>query len=568
MTSLRTPPELSRAAAPELPKAPRLRMRGLSAGELARRLAPALVAGVLAAVYVIVSPPSLDLAAQMFRAQLFRVEGFGVWDDWWYSGHHIVGYSLLFPPFSAALSPQLAAAIAATATAAAFEPLARRHFGADAWLGAVVFGAATAVNLYTGRLAFAFGALPAIGALVALDRGRTRLACALAALTALCSPVAALFAALAAAAHAIGTYAAQRSLSPAQRKLRAALGGVAVAFAALAPVAVLAIAFPEGGSEPFAFGSLWPIVLLATGALVALPNDAWKLRAGVVLYTLGTIAAYLVATPVGSNAARLGTFIAAPLAALLWWRRRIALLIVAAIPLLYLEWQAPIRDLSGASGNPSASAGYYQPLLNFLARESVPPTPPFRTEIPFTRFHWEAYVVATRFPIARGWERQLDIKDNSVFYNGRLTAAKYAAWLHQNAVRFVAAPDAPLDFSAQAEMALISRGLPYLRLVIHTAHWRVYAVANATPIVQGAATLTAMGPDSLTLRAGRAGKILVHVRFTPYWSLAQGFGCVSPAGAFTALTLTRPGIVKLQTSFSLSRVGARSPRCRRPAADH
>jgi hypothetical protein len=553
MTSLRDPPRLRDPTDGELLRA--LPTAELTTVPLAQRIAPTLVAAILAAAYVIVSPSSLDLAAHLFRARLFEIEGFGVWDNLWYSGHHILGYSVLFPPVSAAISPQLAAAIAATATAALFEPLARRHYGPDAWLGAVLFGAATAVNLYTGRLAFAYGALPAMATVVALDRRRTTLACALAVLTALCSPVAALFAAVAAAAYAIGAYAAARRIRP-------ALGAVAVTLAALVPIAALGIAFPEGGSEPFAFGSLWPIPLLAIGALWALPRDAWKLRAAVVLYTLGTIAAYLMPTPMGSNATRLGTFIAAPLAALLWWRRRSALLLLFALPLLYLEWQAPIHDLWAASGNASSSPAYYQPLLNFLGRESAPPAAPFRTEIPFTRFHWEAYVVASRFAIARGWERQLDIKDNPIFYSGHLTAARYQAWLHQNAIRFVAASDAPLDFSSRAEMALISRGLPYLRLVMHSAHWRVYAVVNATPIVQGAATLRAMSPDSFTLRASRPGTVLVHVRFTPYWALAQGSGCVFPAGDFTGLTLRRPGTVKLQTHFALSRIGARSPRCR------
>ena len=39
------------------------------------RLLPTLVAGAFAAAYVIVSPPSLDLAAHLFRAQLFRDRG-------------------------------------------------------------------------------------------------------------------------------------------------------------------------------------------------------------------------------------------------------------------------------------------------------------------------------------------------------------------------------------------------------------------------------------------------------------------------------------------------------------
>lgn len=536
-----------------------------------KRIAPTLAAGVLAVVYVLVSPPSLDLAAHMFRAQLFRAEGFGIWNNWWYAGHHVVGYSVLFPAAAAALSPQLAAAIAATATAALFEPLARRHFGANAWLGALVFGAATATNLFTGRLAFAFGALPATAAVLALDRDRTWLAPALAILTALCSPVAALFAALVGAAHALGAYVrgsafrtraqpltAERDLT-AVHPLAAARAGITVAVAALAPVALLAYAFPEGGDEPFAFSTLWPIPLIALGLLLALPADAWKLRAGVVLYTFGTIVAYGVATPIGSNAARLGTFIAAPLAALLCWRRRIVVLILAAPALLYLEWHDPVRDLSIATGDPAASAGYFRPLLGFLARQSGPP---FRIEIPFTQFHSEAYRVAPRFPIARGWERQLDLKYNRIFYGGRLTPATYDAWLHDGAIRFVAVSDAQLDYSAEREMALIAGGLAYLRPVFHSRHWQVYAVAHPAPIVQGAATLQTLGPSSLTMRAAGPGTALIRVHFTPYWVLAQGAGCVAPDGAYTIVTIRRPGPVKLVIRVSLGRIGARSSRCR------
>src|SRR6201992_3197702 len=77
------------------------------------RLAPVIVAAALAAGYVIVSPPTQDLAAHLFRAQLFRQQGFGLWNNDWYGGHHILGYSVLFPAVSALLTPPLAAALAA-----------------------------------------------------------------------------------------------------------------------------------------------------------------------------------------------------------------------------------------------------------------------------------------------------------------------------------------------------------------------------------------------------------------------------------------------------------------------
>jgi hypothetical protein len=516
-----------------------------------RRLAPTLVAAAFAIAYVIIEPPSLDLAAHLLRAKLFGAEGFGLWDNWWYAGHHVPGYSVLFPPIAWLLTPQVAGALATVGTAALFEPIARRHFGEKAWLGATWFGAATATNLFTGRLTFAFGLLPAMGMVLALQRRRPWLASALGVVTALASPVAALFSALAAASYAIAALIEQR-------RIRAAVPGVAAVVASLLPVALLSVAFPEGGSEPFTLATLWPIPAVALIALIVIPREELALRIGIVLYALGCVAAYELTTPVGSNAARLGPLVAGPLAAFFWWRKRNLWLAAAALPLLWFQWQAPIRDVRTSAGDPSVSAAYYQPLLSFLDHQSGPP---FRVEIPFTRFHWEAYQVAPRYPLARGWERQLDIRYNQLFYDKPLNARTYEAWLHQLAVRFVAVPDATLDFSAHREAALIDHGLPYLKLVDRTPHWRVYAVAHPTPIVSGAARLTALGPNSISLRAQRPGSALIRVRFSPYWALSGGSGCVEKDGAFTLLRLRSAGDVRLVMRFSLSRIGETSARC-------
>jgi hypothetical protein len=233
------------------------------------------------------------------------------------------------------------------------------------------------------------------------------------------------------------------------------------------------------------------------------------------------------------------------------------LLLAVAIPLLYLQWHAPIRDVVNASG-PGSSSAYYQPLLSYLDRQ---PGPPFRIEIPFTKFHWEAYAVAPQFPIARGWERQLDIKYNHLFYGGALNATTYDRWLHALAIRFVAVADAPLDYSAVKERALIDRGLPYLRLVLRTRHWRVYTVADPTPVVEGAATLRAWGANWLSLQAQRAGTALVRVHFSPYSAITAGTGCVAPDGEFTKLSIRHAGPLRLAIRFSLGRIAARSPRC-------
>ena len=175
-----------------------------------------------------------------------------------------------------------------------------------------------------------------------------------------------------------------------------------------------------------------------------------------------------------------------------------------------------------ADDNARGHAAYFQPLLDYLGRQSGPP---FRIEIPFTLFHWEAYLMAPRFPLARGWERQLDIKYNALFYGGPLTRATYDAWLHQLAVRFVAVSDADLDYSAKQEVALIDRGLPYLRLVL--PHPALARVRGREPDADRRGRRHADGARA-GLRATRGATApeprCVRVRFSPYWAVGPGLG--------------------------------------------
>jgi hypothetical protein len=518
--------------------------------------APTLVAAVLAAVYVIVSPPSLDLAAHLFRARLFEQEGFGIWNNFWYSGHDIPGYSVFFPAVSAAITPQLAGALAAVATTGPFTALAWRHRGRAALPGTLLFGAFTAVDLYTGRLPFAFGALPAVSAVLALDCGWWPLACGLAAVSALCSPVAALFTAIVAGGYALGAVWRAR---PAATWPERGVAGTATAVCALAPVLVLTVVFPEGGTEPFTIGSMLPVLAVAVVGWACVDRQLATLRACLIVYAAAVLVTFAVPTAIGSNVARMGTLLAAPLTVVVLWKRRPRLLAAAIVPLLYIGVQAPIQNVVVSSGKSSTSVAFYAPLLGYLRSR---PGQPFRIEIPFTALHWEAYRVATHIPITRGWERQLDERDNPIFYRrGALTPASYAAWLHDNAVRFVALPDAPLDSSARGEAALIRGGLPYLRAPVRVGAWRIYAVADATPIAQGPATLTALGPDWFTLHVRRPGVVFVHVRWSPYWSIVRGSGCVAPDGQFTRVIVRTAGSVRLDTRFAIDRIDARSSRC-------
>ena len=506
---------------------------------------PLLIAASLGIAYLIVAPSPPDLAAQVFRTELFEREGFTLWNGQWYGGHHTPGYSVLFPPLAALFGPRLVGVLTAVAAAVLFERIARDHFGVEkARIGAAWYGAATATDLLIGRLTFGLGAALALAAILAQQRGRPRLALAFAALTTLGSPVAGLFLALAALAWA----AAERRRA-----------GVGLAAAALAPALALAVLFPEGGEMPFSFSAFWPIIAFAVVALVLLPREERALRTGTVLYALAAIAAFAIASPMGGNANRLGSLFAGPvLACALWPHRRVALAAVA-VPLVWWQWAPAVRETVKAVGDPAVNTAYFTPLIDFLDRTD---SREGRIEIPFTRTHWEAARVAPHYQLARGWERQLDVKDNGLFYRGTLTPQRYRRWLDLYGVRYVALSDAKLDYSAKAEASLIRGGLPYLRPVWSNANWRVYRVSRPEPLATGAASLRDLDPDSFRLEATRAGEALVRVRFTPYWKITSGTGCISESpGGLTRVKLLRPGPVGVTASFALGRLLSRGPRC-------
>lgn len=507
---------------------------------------PALLAAALAVLYLAWDPLAPDLAAQVYRADLFARHGYTLWDGQWFGGFHPLGYSILFPPLAALLTPELLGGLAALASALAFDRISRARWGPDAWLGSVWFAASTATNLLIGRLTFALGVAVGVGAVLAAQRGRAGVALGLGVLCPLASPVAGLFLALAGAAGAIAG------------RWRAGLG---LAAAALAPALALTVAFPGAGRQTFDAITFWPLIAYAAGVLLLVPRSERALRAGAALYALAATAAYLIDTPMGSNVARLGaTFGPALAACALWSRggwRRWALVALAPL-LLYWQWKPTYNDLTKAS-DASVHASYYAPLLGFLAAH---PGPPGRVEVVPTRTHWEAVHVAPRFALARGWERQLDTRYAPLFYQAHVRAVPYHRWLDQLAVRYVALPDAPHDFAARKEARRVARPPPYLRLVWRSAHWRVFAVATPTALATGAAIATKLSDRSVELRASSAGVALVRVRWSPYWALSAGSGCVERAPHdLVRLRLRRAGPVRLAIRFAPGRLLARGPRC-------
>jgi hypothetical protein len=570
---------------------PRASERGADAGGARRSVGRArlpyglLAAAVGVAAWLIVDPRTPDLAGQVYRANLFAEVGWTVWDGRWYGGHDIPGYSLVFPPLAAWLGVRTVGALAVLASAALFERIARVAYGDAARWGAIWFAVAALGDVWSGRVTFALGVSFALAAVAALvyggaavarrgrrgatpaveEHGQTHVATlsagVLAAVAAACSPVAGALLALAAVTHSLVA-----------RSWRSALVlGVPPAIV----VAALAGLFPEGGREPYPFLSFLATVAAMGGFLLALGREQRLLRVGALLYLAACVACVAVRTPMGGNVERYGVLLAGPLlvCALLdpararvanappgWrsgpalgWRgaaRRaggVAALLGIAV---WTAWGS-VRETAAVAGNASTSAAYYEPVERFVAAHGGELV---RVEVPFTRGHWEAAWLARRVSLARGWEKQLDERYDGVLLSGGLTAAAYYRWLREQAVSYVALPDTPLDPSSAQEGRLIESGLPYLREVLRTRHWRIYAVRDATPLAQGPGVLSGMGHDWFALRARAGGRFVVRVHYTRYWALTRGDACVSPApGGWTAVTVRGPGAVRVAASFSLGR---------------
>ncbi|WP_341717025.1 hypothetical protein QQG74_24210 [Micromonospora sp. FIMYZ51] len=361
--------------------------------------------------------------------------------------------------------------------------------------------------------------------------------------------------------------------------------GLALAIAAALPLGMTALLFGDGGWMNISRTDT--IRATVTALLVAVLVGYRPVRLGALLAAGGVVAAALVHTPVGLNATRLATMFALPVLAaaarlpawptsrpaqstrLLSWptgrpaqsarvpgpaargraRRPVAAVALTALLAAVCWWQPPVvpADLRSI-GDPTSDPGYFAPLRAELDRRGLTG----RLEVPPTRNYWEAARLGD-LPLARGWLRQADIDRNPLFFTTvpgaagtgvPLTAASYRAWLDENAVQYVAVPDAPLSWVGRAEAELIAAGLPYLTEVWSQRQWRLYAVADPTPLVGPPGQLLATDGASITFRAARPGPVPVRVRHSR-WLTASDGATVSADGVWTTVTVSRAGTYTL-----------------------
>jgi hypothetical protein len=201
--------------------------------------------------------------------------------------------------------------------------------------------------------------------------------------------------------------------------------------------------------------------------------------------------------------------------------------------------------------DPATKTTYWGPAITFLHAHL---TPEYRVEAVDTTGHWAAvYLAEAQIPLARGGFRQDDFPQNELLYDD-LGPSAYLRWLRGLGVRYIVLANAPTDYSARGEAALLRSGKSGLRPVFHTRDLTIFEVPHPTPILTGPVkgTVKSLTATRVVVDLPTSGQYRLAVRFSPFWHAANA--CLArSADGMTTLIPSRPG--RLELSF---RVNARS----------
>ena len=500
------------------------------------------IAGAAALALVVLVPRGGDAAAHLYRTLLVE-HGALLWDNLWFAGQYpLVSYSLFYYLPAAVFGNPAIAATAVVLSGLLFASLALRTFGSAARWPAYAFAAVAGGQFFTGDYPYTAGFAALLATLWAVQRGRTWLAVACAALTLGCSPLAFLFLGLTLFAFWIG------SSQPRSRIV--ILGGALLALVGIELGALLL--FPSPGLY-YPFG-LWRLVLGIPLGLFGIALTWRSPRARPLLWlfavwTAATVVAYVVPSPVGHNLLRPGAVVF-PLmllaAALRGFRpRRLAYpALVAALVANIGPYVATVVSRS----DPAAQAAFWAPMLRFVGAH---PARDYRLEVVPTINHWESYYVPRAgYAIARGWYQQLDNGVNPGVNRGGLTADEYRAWLRSVGVRYVLlAHDTPAAGSL-AEARLLRSGRSGLVPVFAARDGSVYELPHPTPILTGPgrSALTSLSFSGIGGWTSRPGSYLLRVHYTPLWRVRGALCPMRAARGMTRLDVRSPGRFELRAA--------------------
>ncbi|WP_394434629.1 hypothetical protein [Streptomyces sp. SGAir0957] len=485
-----------------------------------------------------------DLAAQQAWARFAADHGASAYNLFWYGGMHTANYSLISPYLMAGLGVRPVTVVSGLAAAWLGAVYVARSGISRPLAPAVLLSLALWCNVASGRTTFALGVAFGLGACVAL-RGRsgpwrlvTAVVCGV--LATMASPVAGLFLAVLGAGH-LGARDWRRA--------------AALLVPPAAVVGTTTLLFPFKGEQLMPLDRIWPPVLFSLALLVAGPRRWRVARWAAVTYAVGTVLTYLVPSPIGTNVERLAELVApAVLLAALRTpnpvRWKVAVLVAGLV--LSSAWvvKKTADDLEVSTKVPTWAAETHG-VVTELRRLGADRT---RVEVIPARNHREATRLAPYVNMARGWNRQLDIERGRLFYDGTFSAATYRAWLDRWAVGFVVLPEGKPDGYAEQEAAFVRGGADYLEPVWRDAHWRVFRVRDAVPLVSAPASVVSSDGARVTVRFRAAGTATLRVAYSP-WLKSEG-GCLKvrrqERGEFTELTATAPGTYRIGSHWESS----------------
>ncbi len=491
-----------------------------------------LVTLALATIVALVGFRGGDFPAQDYRAWVFKTHGFLIWDVNWYGGHADLGYSVLAPVVGAVFGTVPAIALACVLSTVLFGRLVGRSSSWACVVSRLWFAVFVVGDLIIGRGPFACSVTFALAAVLLVRQNRRWLALGAAAVTSLFSPLGALFLLLVAAAW-LPSIGWRRALP------------FAGAFAGLGVAALLG----DGGRFPFPWNTFVGQLAIVGIGLVVAPRHERNVRRALMIYGVLCVALFAVPNPVGGNMARFAGIVIGPAAAFFLLRNsRVRGFALVALPLFVFQLQPIVSAVVSAAGDLSTKPFYYQGVTRFLAAHQQVPG---KVEIPFTKDHWEATYVAEKVPLARGWDRQVDLSRNEVLYSP-LTPTAYETWLHDNAVRYVALPDTTLDEGGRAEATILRDPPSWLKQVYADQHWKVWRVDNPTPMATGAGVMTQLAHNGFTLVGAHPGATTVRLRWSSSWRVTAGDACVAQApGGWTTVVTFQPGQVSVAAQLSI-----------------
>ncbi|MFF4764712.1 MFS transporter [Streptomyces sp. NPDC001292] len=513
-----------------------------------------------------------DIASQDAWAGFVGRHPGSAYDFAWYGGIHPMSYSVVSTYVMAAFGVRTTTVIAGTLSAGLLAFVLTRCAGVRRPLLPVLWGAvALACNAASGRSTFGLGLLFGLATVAVVfhresddradspaRRGRLRGAAVVlfSLLATAASPVAGLF---------LGVVGAALFL----RGRRAA--ACAVALPPVVVVGASALLFPFEGIQPLALGTVAQPLMYTVAVLLTAPRRWRTVRAGAAVYAVGAAVTWLVPSPVGSNVERLvllfgGTALLAAAGEHHTGGRTLRLLrlSVAGLALAGLvtwTFHKTVSDIRLTTPDTAWASGL-PPLVEQLRRAHAERG---RVEVVPPRSHREASALAPYVNLARGWNRQADMKRNGLFYDGTLDAANYRAWLNRWAVRYVVLPTRGRpDIGAEEETELVSAGLPYLSEVWSDADWKLFRVKDPTPLAGPSASVIRAGESGTVLSVRSAGQVLVRIQWSPWLALVDADGrrvrgpssrdgCLAEADGWTRLTAPEPGVYRIAAPYGLSR---------------